>query len=309
MAADKALLWLSANQQEDGSYVSYGNRNSESCSQVICALTAWGVDPESAAYTKPGGNIVEALLRFQVTSGAAKGQFCHILPNPDPGFATQQALYALGALKDFKENGHSKIFYRIQYKKENVSSIELYPSRPELEENTVFTLGVRNQNGNFIDNGEAVFQSSDEEVVSVDENGVLLARKKGGATITAKLKSDERVTAILEVSVVKREFTLETVQGAPGSANRSASFKLTNGGTEAQQAVCVSGLYDKASKALIEMNYIAKKFEPGESRVFKAEFNAPASGEYEIKVMVWNDWYKGRVLCEALIVTGGTAND
>lgn len=46
-AVDAALVYLSDAQQEDGGFISWGEPNSESCSQVIVALTALGIDPTS----------------------------------------------------------------------------------------------------------------------------------------------------------------------------------------------------------------------------------------------------------------------
>ncbi|MDR1245992.1 MAG: hypothetical protein LBK57_03075 [Clostridiales Family XIII bacterium] len=304
MAGEAAIKWLSENQDEDGGYKSYGASNSESCSQVICGVTAWGVDPQSEAFTKAGGNVVSALLSFQITGANEyyKGAFCHIKPNADTNFATQQALYALGALKDFMTNGQSRIFYRISYNKEDVSYIEILPGRLELSENTVFGLEAQNQNGNPIGSADIDWSSSAPAAVSVDAGGVLTTHGKGAATITAALKSDATVVGILEVAVLKQEFSIEKLDaGAAGGASHDISFRVTNGGTDAQTAVCIIGLYDKTSRALIEANYISKRFEPGQSHVFRAEFNAPSGGNYEIKAMLWNDWYRGRVLCEAVI--------
>ena len=44
-AVDKGLSWLSSVQQNDGGFTSWGAANSESCAQVIVALTALGIDP------------------------------------------------------------------------------------------------------------------------------------------------------------------------------------------------------------------------------------------------------------------------
>lgn len=44
-AVDAALAYLSGVQQADGGFMSWGESNSESCAQVIVALTALGIDP------------------------------------------------------------------------------------------------------------------------------------------------------------------------------------------------------------------------------------------------------------------------
>lgn len=48
-AVDKALDVLSAAQLPTGGFVSWGSENSESCAQVIVALTALGIDRRPTA--------------------------------------------------------------------------------------------------------------------------------------------------------------------------------------------------------------------------------------------------------------------
>lgn len=44
-AVEQALTWVSNAQQDDGGFMGWGTANSESCAQVIVALTALGIDP------------------------------------------------------------------------------------------------------------------------------------------------------------------------------------------------------------------------------------------------------------------------
>jgi hypothetical protein len=306
LAAEKAIAWLSERQSDDGSYGDVnGYGGSESIAQAICGVTAWGIDPQGARFTKSGGNLVSALLSFQITDPSTGwlGVFSHIKPNPDPGFATQQGLYALAAVKDYMKNGQSRIFYRIAYKRGGeVSFADIYPNSLELRKGTSFVLGVRNQYGSPIAAADFDWTSSDADVVRVLADGTLTATGRGTATIVAKLKSDPGLSDLLEVTVVEQDFVMEAQEAsATGENTLGIAFKVTNTGGDAQPAVCIIGLYDKQSHALLEMNYLSKSFAPGQSHVFRAEFGAPAGGSYEVKAMLWNDWYRGRVLCEASI--------
>ena len=69
-AVDKALEALSALQRNDGGFGSWGTVNSESCDQVIVALTALGIDPTAdSRFVKNGLTVLDALAGFYVTGG------------------------------------------------------------------------------------------------------------------------------------------------------------------------------------------------------------------------------------------------
>lgn len=93
-AADRALLWLSQVQNDDGTYSSWGSKNSESCSQVITALTALGINPdEDARFIKNGKSVLDGLLSFYTDGG-----FKHIASEKKlNAMATEQGYYALCA--------------------------------------------------------------------------------------------------------------------------------------------------------------------------------------------------------------------
>ena len=92
-AVDKALKTLSDMQHSDGGYSSWGTLNSESCAQVIIALTALGIDPaKDSRFAKNGLTVLDALLSF-----AADGGFRHTADGERNDMATEQALCALTA--------------------------------------------------------------------------------------------------------------------------------------------------------------------------------------------------------------------
>ena len=99
-AVDRALARLSVLQNADGGYASWGQINSESCSQVIVALTAMGINPATdKRFVKNGKSVVDALAAY----ATADGSFCHILNNGADQMATEQAYYALTAYFRFLE--------------------------------------------------------------------------------------------------------------------------------------------------------------------------------------------------------------
>ena len=93
-AVDKALEALSALQRNDGGFGSWGTVNSESCAQVIVALTALGIDPTAdSRFVKNGHTVLDALAGFYVTGGG----FRHTAGGERNGMATEQGYYALAA--------------------------------------------------------------------------------------------------------------------------------------------------------------------------------------------------------------------
>ena len=97
-AVDKALEALSALQRNDGGFGSGGTVNSESCAQVIVALTALGIDPTAdSRFAKNGSTVLDALAGFYVTGGGFK----HTADGERNGMATEQGYYALAAYYRF----------------------------------------------------------------------------------------------------------------------------------------------------------------------------------------------------------------
>ena len=97
-AVDKALEALSALQRNDGGFDSWGTVNSESCAQVIVALTALGIDPTAdSRFIKNGLTVLDALASFYVTGGG----FRHTAGGERNDMATEQGYYALAAYYRF----------------------------------------------------------------------------------------------------------------------------------------------------------------------------------------------------------------
>lgn len=106
-AVDAALTYLSGVQQADGGFMSWGESNSESCAQVIVALTALGIDPASdERFLKDGASPLDGLCAFACTGGG----FRHSVRQTEPdGMATEQGFYALTAYDRFRQ-GKTRLF-------------------------------------------------------------------------------------------------------------------------------------------------------------------------------------------------------
>lgn len=105
-AVDKALEALSALQRSDGGFDSWGTVNSESCAQVIVALTALGIDPTAdSRFVKNGHTVLDALAGFYVTGGG----FRHTAGGERNDMATEQGYYALAAYYRFA-NAQTRLY-------------------------------------------------------------------------------------------------------------------------------------------------------------------------------------------------------
>lgn len=92
-AVERALEFLSERQRESGGYASFGVENAESSAQVLCALSALGIDAATdERFIKDGQCILDALESFKLPDGS----FCHTLGGTSNESATVQSLY--GAL-------------------------------------------------------------------------------------------------------------------------------------------------------------------------------------------------------------------
>lgn len=98
-AVDQGVACLSNIQHEDGGYGSFDGACSESCAQVIVALTSLGIDPHTdPRFVKNGKSVLDAMCSFAVAGGG----FSHIPNKERNGMATEQAQYALVAYLRFK---------------------------------------------------------------------------------------------------------------------------------------------------------------------------------------------------------------
>lgn len=93
-AVERGLSVLSSLQGEGGGFGDAGSASSESCAQVVVALSALGIDPASdARFAKEGGSVLDALCAFAVPGEGFK----HVADGEVNGMATEQGFYALVA--------------------------------------------------------------------------------------------------------------------------------------------------------------------------------------------------------------------
>lgn len=117
-AVDKALVCLSNRQHSNGGFGSIDGVCSESSAQVIVALTALGINPETdARFVKNGISVVDAMCLFAEEDGG----FAHIPNGGVNGMATEQSQYALAAYYRFL-SGYTSLYNMSDVVIANVSS-------------------------------------------------------------------------------------------------------------------------------------------------------------------------------------------
>ena len=93
-AVERSLAVLSSRQEPNGAYLSWGEENSESVSQVLVALTELGISTDDERFVKNGQTLTQVLKRFLCEDGS----FRHTLNGGSDEMATEQAFYALAAI-------------------------------------------------------------------------------------------------------------------------------------------------------------------------------------------------------------------
>lgn len=148
-AVDRGISKLSAIQKKNGSYATYGSETSESCSQVIVALTALGIDPNTdSRFVKNGKSVVDALLTYANKDGSFK----HVLSGSADQMATEQAYYALTAYERFT-GGKTRLY--------DMTDVSL-PSDPDQKPD-------QSESGNETDDSGT--EKNETEKNEIDSNG------------------------------------------------------------------------------------------------------------------------------------------
>lgn len=94
-AVDKALSWLSRQQQTDGSFKQDGEACAESTAQVLAALCCSKIDAvNDSRFIKNGNNALDGIMLFKTENGG----FSHTMGKGANAIAEQQVLYSLCAL-------------------------------------------------------------------------------------------------------------------------------------------------------------------------------------------------------------------
>ena len=107
-AIDKALLYLSSAQADDGTMINWGSSSCETTAQTIIALTTYGIDIHTdERFIKNGNTLLDGMMTYKLDNGG----FAHSFGgagNAD-GYASTQAMYTCIALVRNK-NGYRTLY-------------------------------------------------------------------------------------------------------------------------------------------------------------------------------------------------------
>lgn len=92
-AVDRAIIFMSEKQQDDGGYISFGTANPESTSQVLIALSSLGIDITDPRFIKNGNDLINGIVKYRLSDGS----FSHTDGGDSNETATIQAYLSLTA--------------------------------------------------------------------------------------------------------------------------------------------------------------------------------------------------------------------
>ncbi len=157
-AVDKALLLLSEKQNADGTYTSYGAPGCENSAQIICALCALGIDPDTdTRFVKSGGSALDGLCSFYLSG---EGAFSHNLGGMANGMSTDQAFYALCAYNRLV-NGRTSLYDMTDIK--SSSDNENSENSEQSQDSEVSENGEQSQNSENSDKTTVIEQSGNDK--------------------------------------------------------------------------------------------------------------------------------------------------
>ncbi|WP_164508967.1 DUF4430 domain-containing protein [Clostridium rectalis] len=185
---DESVKVLSKMQNENGEYISPWNENgsSESLSQAIIALCALDIDPTSKMFTKGDKNLLDCLFGYKSNDGG----FVHTKEKLDffNELSTEQALTALAAYNNFKNNKKGSIYNIKEFEGEKVTKdleIKNLTNTKEFKLGTeakVTIKAVNNCNeeksgalvvGLFNNDGKLINYASAEQIIKSKDNVIL----------------------------------------------------------------------------------------------------------------------------------------
>ncbi len=189
-AIDKAIICLSEKQYDNGGFGSIDGICSESCAQVIVALTTLGINPETdPRFAKNGVSVVDAMCLFAVEGGG----FAHIPDAGINGMATEQAQYALASYFRFLD-GKTSLY--------DMSDVDIYTKdekAADAVEAMISAIGtVTAESKDAIEEARAAYDTlTDEQKALVENYETLTTAETALAKIENNIKAADAVESMI----------------------------------------------------------------------------------------------------------------
>ncbi len=217
-AVSRAVRVLSALQKDDGGYVSWGAEDSESVAQVLEALTALGISPESGDFVKNGHTLLSALAEYDLPGQGFKHARGDSSAN---GMATDQCACALAACNRFRS--HQNPLYDMT---------DVVPAGAAPDARTFLS----DTTGDFLVRGAYVFKITSRNGTApgfvVGTPGVFGTRlvKRDGSDYYFQIRSTGRAGAKAGIYVNGCKVAVAAVGGAPSVvSDTTAPFRVKPG--------------------------------------------------------------------------------
>lgn len=246
VAIDKALVAMKNLQDEDGSYKSWGIKNSESAAQIITALTSLNINPNE---DKRFNQVLDHFLTFY---HAQDGGFKHVLTETKAnGMATEQAAYTLVAYNRLL-TGKTKLYDMTDTKVDK----QPQPNKPTPKPTTPATIS-------FTDTRTHWAKADIEAAVA---KGLLKGYTDG------TFKPNNHLTRVQATSILVRALQLKNVGDAPftdiGTYNKETKAEIA-AASEAGLLIAKSGKFAPSATisreelaVMLARAYTLKKGEP-----------------------------------------------
>lgn len=326
-AAEAALECLSGLQSEQGDFFSWGTQNSESCSQVIIALCALGIDPLcDERFIKNGVTLWDGLMRYRREDGGFLHSLSYdsnnptSLPDASNSMAGEQALLALCALIRQKKGMRSLYDFLPDFTAEQTAEIKGLEAEiaraPQTDAQGLALLLKKHYDmpadlRRYVKNypllskcayaaglDPSAYAESASPSRPPEENGVITFFTKAERDETDALPAQEDITSDYYVAVLRLMRSLETSEDFEGKAEYKEKLR------RAMEAIVrlraeISAIESEISSELCPIESVTLKKRDKTQELF-ARYNALHESDRE-KILHYEDLIKAKTKLDGTV--------
>lgn len=326
-AAEAALECLSGLQSAQGDFFSWGTQNSESCSQVIIALCALGIDPLcDERFIKNGVTLWDGLMRYRREDGGFLHSFSYdsnnptSLPDASNSMAGEQALLALCALIRQKKGMRALYDFLPDFTAEQTAEIKGLEAEianaPQTDAQGLALLLKKHYDmpadlRRYVKNypllskcayAAGLDPSAYAEAASPsrppEENGVITFFTKAQRDETDALPAPEDITSDYYVAVLRLMRSLETSEDFEGKAEYNEKLRRTMEAIVRLRAE-ISAIESEISSELCPIESVTLKKRDKTQELF-ARYNALHESDRE-KILHYEDLIKAKTKLDGTV--------
>lgn len=326
-AAEAALECLSGLQSAQGDFFSWGTQNSESCSQVIIALCALGIDPLcDERFIKNGVTLWDGLMRYRREDGGFLHSFSYdsdnptSLPDASNSMAGEQALLALCALIRQKKGMRSLYDFLPDFTAEQAAEIKESEAEianaPQTDAQGLALLLKKHYDmpadlRRYVKNypllskcayaaglDPSAYAESASPSRPPEENGVITFFTKAERDETDALPAPEDITSDYYVAVLRLMRSLETSEDFEGKAEYKEKLRRTMEAIVRLRAE-ISAIESEISSELCPIESVTLKKRDKTQELF-ARYNALHESDRE-KILHYEDLIKAKTKLDGTV--------